>query len=87
MRPPRLAEISPQSEHPLRRALPDLDFVLTYGGGPPVIGAYEGLGAKVCRPIYNALDPTTHHPVASVRTLRPRPELPGQSAARSRTPG
>jgi spore maturation protein CgeB len=62
--PATLAEISPQPEHPLRRALPGLDFVLTYGGGPPVIGAYEALGAKVCRPIYNALDPTTHHPVA-----------------------
>jgi spore maturation protein CgeB len=64
--PATLAEIAPQPEHPLRRALSDLDFVLTYGGGPPVIGAYEGLGAKVCRPIYNALDPTTHHPVAPV---------------------
>jgi spore maturation protein CgeB len=64
--PATLAEIAPQPEHPLRLALPDLDFVLTYGGGPPVIGAYEGLGAKVCRPIYNALDPTTHHPVAPV---------------------
>jgi spore maturation protein CgeB len=41
-----------------------LDFVLTYGGGPPVIDAYQALGARVCRPIYNALDPTTHHPVA-----------------------
>jgi spore maturation protein CgeB len=64
--PATLAEIAPQPEHPLRLALSDLDFVLTYGGGPPVIGAYEGLGAKVCRPIYNALDPTTHHPVAPV---------------------
>jgi spore maturation protein CgeB len=64
--PATLAEISPQPEHPLRRLLPALDFVLTYGGGPPVIGAYEGLGAKACRPIYNALDPTTHHPVTPV---------------------
>jgi spore maturation protein CgeB len=37
-------------------------MVLTYGGGPPVIRAYEGFGARLCRPIYNALDPTTHHP-------------------------
>ena len=64
--PATLATISPQPDHPLRRALPDLDFVLTYGGGPPVIDAYEALGARVCRPIYNALDPTTHHPVAPV---------------------
>ena len=51
--------------HPVRRALPHLDAVLTYGGGPPVIAAYEGFGARLCRPVYNALDPTTHHPVAS----------------------
>jgi spore maturation protein CgeB len=64
--PATLAEIAPQPRHPLRRALPDLDFVLTYGGGPPVISAYEALGARVCRPIYNALDPTTHHPVSPI---------------------
>ena len=50
-------------DHPVRRALPQLDAVLTYGGGRPVIDAYEGFGARLCRPIYNALDPTTHHPV------------------------
>jgi spore maturation protein CgeB len=43
--------------------LPDLDAVLTYGGGPPIVAAYESLGARACRPIYNALDPDTHHPV------------------------
>ena len=50
-------------DHPVRRSLPGLDAILTYGGGPPVIAAYEGFGARLCRPIYNALDPTTHHPV------------------------
>lgn len=50
-------------QHPTRRRLGDLDLVLTYGGGPPVIAAYEALGAPRCIPIYNALDPTTHHPV------------------------
>ncbi|MDR6955794.1 spore maturation protein CgeB [Ancylobacter sp. 3268] len=49
----------------IRRALPRLDLVLTYGGGPPVVTAYEGFGAARCVPIYNALDPTTHHPVAA----------------------
>jgi spore maturation protein CgeB len=29
-----------------------------------VVDAYEGFGARRCVPIYNALDPTTHHPVA-----------------------
>lgn len=47
----------------IERALPSLDLVLTYGGGPPVIAAYEGFGAARCVPIYNGLDPTTHHPV------------------------
>lgn len=61
--PATLAEITPQPDHPLRRTLPKLDFVLTYGGGPPVIAAYEGLGARRCIPIYNAVDPATHHPV------------------------
>jgi spore maturation protein CgeB len=48
----------------IRRALPALDLVLTYGGGPPVVSAYEGFGARRCVPVYNALDPTTHYPVA-----------------------
>jgi spore maturation protein CgeB len=62
--PATLAEIRPAPDHPIRRSLPQLDMVLTYGGGPPVIDAYEALGARLCRPIYNALDPETHHPVA-----------------------
>jgi spore maturation protein CgeB len=61
--PATLAEIGSQPGHPLRRSLPAFDIVLTYGGGPPVVDAYEGFGARRCRPIYNALDPTTHHPV------------------------
>ena len=61
--PATLAEITPAPDHALRRTLPLLDFVLTYGGGPPVVEAYEGLGARRCIPIYNALDPETHHPV------------------------
>jgi spore maturation protein CgeB len=60
-----LDEMRGQADHPVRRALPALDLVLTYGGGPPVVDAYEGFGAARCVPIYNALDPTTHHPVAS----------------------
>jgi spore maturation protein CgeB len=48
----------------VRAALPELDMVLTYGGGPPVVEAYEGFGAQRCVPVYNALDPETHYPVA-----------------------
>lgn len=62
--PATLAELRASGEgHPLRRALPGLDLVLTYGGGPPVVEAYEGFGARRCVPVYNALDPATHHPV------------------------
>ncbi|MDB5359530.1 MAG: hypothetical protein JWO51_827 [Rhodospirillales bacterium] len=51
-------------EHPLRRALGSLDFVLTYGGGDPVVAAYRSLGAARCVPIYNAVDPAVHFPAA-----------------------
>ena len=46
----------------LHRRLPDLDFVLTYGGGPPIVAAYHEQGALACVPIYNALDPEVHFP-------------------------
>ncbi|HEU0066293.1 MAG TPA: glycosyltransferase [Sphingomonas sp.] len=59
-----LDEMRADPDHPVTRALPDLDLVLTYGGGPPVIDAYEAFGAAACIPVYNALDPTTHFPVA-----------------------
>ncbi|MFV0622862.1 glycosyltransferase [Sphingomonas sp. ac-8] len=58
-----LDEMRGDADHPVRRALPDLDAVFTYGGGPPVVNAYKGFGAADCVPIYNALDPTTHFPV------------------------
>jgi spore maturation protein CgeB len=62
--PATLAEMRAAGpEHPLRRILPGLDLVISYGGGPPVIAAYEGFGARRCVPVYNALDPETHHPV------------------------
>ena len=45
------------------RCCPSYDLVLTYGGGAPVCDAYRRLGARLCAPIYNALDPDDHHPV------------------------
>jgi spore maturation protein CgeB len=63
--PATLAEIRGDAAHPLRKALPRLDMVLTYGGGDPVVEAYRAVGARFCAPIYNALDPATHHPVES----------------------
>ena len=50
---------------PFRALVPRYDLVFTYGGGDPVVRAYEGFGARRCVPIYNALDPSTHHPVAA----------------------
>ena len=40
------------------------DMVLTYGGGPPVVRCLSWLRRVACVPVYNALDPTTHFPVA-----------------------
>ncbi|MGP9819597.1 CgeB family protein [Salinarimonas sp. NSM] len=61
--PATLAEMAADESHAVRRMLPRLDAVMTYGGGVPVVTRYEGFGARACRPIYNALDPDTHHPV------------------------
>jgi len=44
--------------------VPRYDVIFTYGGGDPVVWAYQALGARQCVPIYNALDPETHYPVA-----------------------
>jgi spore maturation protein CgeB len=57
-----LDEMRADAGHPVLKALPGLDMVLTYGGGPPVVDAYTGFGAAACIPVYNALDPDTHHP-------------------------
>lgn len=62
--PATLAAVGADAAHPLRRALGRLDLVLTYGGGEDVRRAYLALGARACAPIYNALDPATHFPVA-----------------------
>ena len=64
--PATLAELRSDPAHALHRNLPFLDCVMTYGGGPPVVSAYRQFGARDCRPIYNGLDPMTHHPVAPV---------------------
>lgn len=63
--PATLAELRETPDHPLHPALQSIDLVLTYGGGDPVVNAYRQMGARECIPIYNALDPHTHHPVAS----------------------
>ncbi len=61
--PATLDRVHSDDRDPFRPLIPQYDLVLTYGGGPPVVDAYRALGARDCVPIYNALDPTTHHPV------------------------
>jgi spore maturation protein CgeB len=62
--PATLDSIAADPGHHLRRMVPRYDLVLTYGGGDPVVSAYRKVGARHCEPIYNALDPETHYPVA-----------------------
>jgi spore maturation protein CgeB len=61
--PATLDRIEANPEDPFRALIPKYDFILTYGGGKPVVDAYLGAGANECVPIYNALDPHTHFPV------------------------
>jgi spore maturation protein CgeB len=61
--PATLERLEANPDDPLRALVPRYDLVLTYGGGDPVVERYRALGARECIPIYNALDPTTHHPV------------------------
>ena len=61
--PATLDRVASNEADPFARLVPQYDLILTYGGGPPVVAAYEALGARACVPIYNALDPSTHHPV------------------------
>jgi spore maturation protein CgeB len=61
--PATLDRVHGNAADPFLPLVPRYDLVLTYGGGEPVRRAYLGLGARDCVPIYNALDPRTHHPV------------------------
>jgi spore maturation protein CgeB len=61
--PATLDRVEHDPNDPFLPLIPRYDLVLTYGGGDPVVRAYESFGARECIPIYNALDPSTHHPV------------------------
>jgi spore maturation protein CgeB len=61
--PATLARMRQDANDPFRALVQRYDLVLTYGGGPPVVAEYTRFGARRCVPIYNALDPATHHPV------------------------
>ncbi len=61
--PATLTRMEADEADSLRRLLPGYDHILTYGGGQPVVDRFLALGAQRCEVVYNALDPTTHHPV------------------------
>jgi len=68
--PATLARLQDRPGDPFRRLVPKYDFIFTYGGGPPVVEGYLGLGAANCYPVYNGLDPETHYPVSADPVLR-----------------
>ncbi|HEV2784937.1 MAG TPA: glycosyltransferase [Solirubrobacteraceae bacterium] len=68
--PATLARMEADPRDALRERIADFALVLTYGGGEPVVRRYRALGARDCIPVPNALDPTTHHPVAPRAELR-----------------
>lgn len=59
--PATLQRVEGNPLDPFRLWVPQYDFVFTYGGGSEVVERYRKLGARNCHPIYNALDPDTHH--------------------------
>ncbi len=67
--PATLERVRSDPGDPFAALVPRYDVIFTYGGGAPVVAAYRSLGARACVPIYNALDPETHHPVAPVEGL------------------
>jgi spore maturation protein CgeB len=68
--PATLDRMAADADDPFRELVPRFDAVFTYGGGAPVVDAYEGFGARRCVPVYNALDPDVHHPAPARVSLR-----------------
>jgi spore maturation protein CgeB len=68
--PATLDRVRSNPADPFGALISKYDLILTYGGGDPVVKAYETLGARECIPIYNALDPATHFPVAPAPKFR-----------------
>src|SRR5262249_21684931 len=68
--PATLARVEMNTSDAFRGLIPQYDAILTYGGGPTVVAHYRRLGALNCVPIYNGLDPETHHPVLPDPGLR-----------------
>jgi spore maturation protein CgeB len=66
-----LERMEQDREDSFRSLVPEYDVIFTYGGGDRVVECYGGFGANRCYPIYNALDASTHFPVA------PNPQFSG----------
>jgi spore maturation protein CgeB len=60
--PATLDRLLRNPEDPFSALVSRYDAIFTYGGGDPVVQQYEALGAQICVPIYNAVDPETHFP-------------------------
>ena len=61
--PATLDRLEADPGDPFHQWVGQYDIVCTYGGGDPVMRGYLAAGAKLCVPVYNALDPSTHYPV------------------------
>jgi spore maturation protein CgeB len=61
--PATLERLQSNPADPLLPLIPRYNAVFTYGGGNPVTSAYLACGARQCVPVYNGLDPDTHHRV------------------------
>lgn len=62
--PATLDRMASNPADPFRKHVPQFDLIFTYGGGDPVVRAYEAFGARQCVPVYNGFDPDIHHCVA-----------------------
>ncbi|MGH7908072.1 MAG: CgeB family protein, partial [Candidatus Binataceae bacterium] len=62
--PATLDRIDRDPSDPFCRLIPKYHFVFTYGGGERVVQTYNKWGARLCLPVYNALDPGDHFPVS-----------------------
>ncbi|MBO0750717.1 MAG: glycosyltransferase, partial [Bradyrhizobiaceae bacterium] len=60
--PATLDAIAADPTHHLRDVVPRYDVVLACGGGALAVNGYDRLGARLCVPLHNALDPATHFP-------------------------
>lgn len=68
--PATLDAIALNPAHHLRHVIPRYDLVLASGGGAPLVAGYSRLGARLCVPVYDSLDPAVHFPVRSRLSYR-----------------